>query len=50
MDGSVLGRSMDDAIRTIDNGDLEEPLREAAIDLWEEIEEKFHVERKPKKR
>lgn len=41
---------MDDAIRHIENNDLEPELRERVIDIWEEVEDKFHMERKEKKR
>ena len=41
---------LDFAIRYIEENDLEGELRELVIDLWEEIQEKFKVDRKPKKR
>lgn len=43
-------QSMEDAIDSIEADDREMELREAVIDLWEEIEEKFRRERKPKRR
>jgi len=50
MDGVVLGKSLEASIHAIEQGDLEDKLREEVIDLWEAIEAKFIVERKPKKR
>ena len=41
---------MDVAIRHIEDNNLEADLREQVIDLWEEIEEKFRMKRKPKRR
>lgn len=38
------------AIKFIEDYDLEGALREEVIDMWEEIQEKFRVERKKKKR
>lgn len=45
-----LNASMDKSIQLVETGNLEEKLRKEVIDLWEAIEAKFHVERKPKKR
>jgi len=45
-----LHKSLVDAIAIVEEEGLEEDLREAVIDMWEEIEEQFKVERKPKKR
>lgn len=45
-----LGTKVGDAISAVEKDDLEDQLREQVIDLWEEIEEAFKVERKPKKR
>ena len=42
--------SLEDAIDTIEQKDLELELREAVIDLWEEIQDKFKRERKKKRR
>lgn len=42
--------SLEEAIATVEEDDLEEKLREAVIDLWEEIQEKFKKERKRKAR
>lgn len=41
---------LDFAIRYIEENNLEGELREMVIDLWEEIQEKFKVKRKPKVR
>lgn len=38
------------AIRYIEENNLEEKLRKETIDLWYEIEQKFKINRKPKKR
>ena len=45
-----LGVSMDDAIAAIEEGDLEQDLKEATIDLWHEVEDKFKKNRKKKRR
>ena len=45
-----FGKSMEDAILTVENENLEKELKEAVIDLWEEIQSKFKVERKRKQR
>ena len=42
--------AMDKAIAYIEENDLEEELRERVIDIWEEVEAKFTMERKKKKR
>lgn len=42
--------SIDDAIDTIEEDDLELELKEAVIDMWEDIQSKFKRERKKKKR
>ena len=42
--------AMDKAIQYIEGNDLEDELRELVIDLWEEIESKFKLKRKKKKR
>jgi len=47
--GKKLAVSMDDAIRLIENDNLEDQLREEVIDLWTEIESKFDSNRKPKR-
>jgi len=44
-----LSKSMDEAIKIVENDGLESKLKEEVIDLWESIEEKFKVERKPKR-
>lgn len=43
-------KSITDAIETIEEEDQELELKEAVIDLWEEIQEAFKQERKPKRR
>jgi RecA/RadA recombinase len=45
-----LGSTLPDAIEKVEQGGLEEDLRNEVINLWEEIEEEFKVERKPKRR
>ena len=47
--GASLGKSMEEAIHNIEKDHLEESLKEEVIDLWEEIEQKFVIERKPKR-
>jgi len=42
--------SLSMAIQWIEKEGLEEQLKEQTIDLWEEIEAKFAVDRKPKRR
>lgn len=49
-DGTVLGKSMDKAISCVEEADLEKEIKKEVIDLWEEIEGKFKIERKPKRR
>ena len=41
---------MNDAIRYIEDNDLQDELKEKVIDLWEEIENKFLISRKTKSR
>lgn len=48
--GEKLATSMEDSIAIIEEDGLEKELREEVIDLWEEIENKFESNRKPKKR
>jgi hypothetical protein len=48
--GTKLHKSIDDAISLVETQKLQDELREEVIDLWEEFEEQFKVERKPKKR
>jgi len=50
VDGTKLNVSLEKSIQLIEKDDLEDVLKEEVIDLWEEIEAKFYVERKPKKR
>lgn len=48
--GESLGIGMDDAIKQIEDQGLISVLQKEVIDLWEKIEHKFEVERKPKER
>ena len=48
--GINVGASMDKAISVVEKEGLEKKLRKEVIKLWEEIEGKFKVERKPKRR
>lgn len=48
--GKKLAVGMEDSIEMVEEDGLEKQLKEEVIDLWEEIEEKFTSERKPKKR
>jgi len=50
LDGQKLDKSLVTAIEIIEQDNLEKQLNEEVIDLWEEIEEAFKVERKPKQR
>ena len=43
-----LGKGIEESIKMIEDGGLEKELREQVIDLWESIEEKSKVARKPK--
>jgi recombination protein RecA len=45
-----LSNSMEEAIKIIESSNSEERLKKQVIELWEEIESKFDIERKPKKR
>lgn len=45
-----LGKSLDDAIAEIEDGELEKKLQQEVIGLWEELEAKFEKNRKKKKR
>lgn len=44
-----VGSSIDKAIATVEQEGLEKQLKEAVITLWQQIEERFNNERKPKK-
>lgn len=48
--GENAGISMDDAIAYVEANDLAGALKGEVIDLWEEIQELFKIERKPKNR
>lgn len=51
LDGErLLSTSMEESIKIVEEDKLESALKEATIILWEEIESKFKVERKPKER
>ena len=45
-----LAVGMDDSITIVEEDGLEKKLKDEVIELWEEIEEKFSSDRKPKKR
>lgn len=45
-----LDKSIDDAIQIVENEDLSGALREEVINIWEDIEKEFKVERKAKNR
>jgi len=47
--GESIGKSMEEAIRHIEQNGLEEDLKEEVIHLWENIERKFKSDRKPKR-
>jgi len=47
--GESLDKSMTGAIKFIEQDNLENELKEEVINLWEEIEEKFKSERKPRR-
>jgi len=46
----VMGQSLNQAVQKVEERGLEEVLKNEVIDVWMEIEEKFEVERKGKKR
>jgi len=46
----ALSKSIEESIAIIEDSDWVDDLREEVIDIWEDIEESFKVERKPKKR
>lgn len=46
----MLGSSINAAIKGIESAGLEFDLKESVIDLWEEIQEQFKTDRKPKVR
>jgi RecA/RadA recombinase len=43
-----VGQSLDEAVLNVEQGNLVKRLRRETIDLWEEIQELFKTERKPK--
>jgi RecA/RadA recombinase len=48
--GRKLSNSLDAAIAEVEEDNLEKRLREDVINQWEEVEEKFHEDRKTKRR
>lgn len=50
VNGDSLGKSLDDAIKAVEEEKLEKRLREEVIELWKEVEEKFAEgsERRPR--
>lgn len=50
LDDVKLGNSLDEAINAIEQGEMQLQLREAVINLWEEIEDAFKIDRTPKVR
>lgn len=50
LDGKKLGQSIYAAIDVIEEDNLEQVLKEEVIQVWNEIEEKFSHDRKPKSR
>jgi protein RecA len=49
VNGEKVGDSMEDAVAYVENNDLVSELKNQVIDLWEEIQEKFKIIRKPKR-
>lgn len=45
-----LGSGLEHSIRAVEEGGLERQLKQRVIQLWHELEEKFKVERQPKRR
>ncbi len=50
LDKERIGQSIDAAIDVVEKGNLEQKLKDEVIQVWNEIEEKFSHDRKPKKR
>lgn len=48
LNGRNLGKSLNQAIAIVEEENLERELKDAVIDLWNEIEEKFDSNRKPR--
>ena len=48
LDEEPIGKSIQEAINFIEENELQKQLKNEVIDLWEEIEKKFKIERKPK--
>ena len=45
-----LGRGLNNAIKDVEDDDLDDKLKEAVINLWEEVEDGFSSDRREKKR
>lgn len=45
-----LSNSMEESINMVEDNDLEDALHKQVIDIWQEIQDKFNVQRKKKKR
>jgi len=50
VDDTQLDKSLDTSVRLVEENDMEEQLKEAVIDLWESIQNKFKQTRTKKKR
>lgn len=50
LDERILGDSIDKAIASIEQEELEQDLKEAVMGVWEDLEQEFQIERTPKKR
>ncbi len=48
--GQKLGQSINSAIQVVEEDNLEQTLKDEVIQVWNEIEEKFSHDRKPKQR
>jgi recombination protein RecA len=46
----ILDKSIEKSIQMVERGNIEEELKEAVIDLWEDIQSKFETNRQKKKR
>lgn len=49
LDGEKLAISLEDAIKEVEDNGMERQLKEEVIMLWNDIESKFKVDRKPKR-
>jgi RecA/RadA recombinase len=50
VNNTKLSNELDKAIEMVEENELEDELKEQVIDLWEEVENKFEIKRKKKKR